>query len=1523
MRYRPMATITARRGSIAVHLARTVGLVLLSFSASTCRLDKATRPTPPPTNLAILTDPTTATAGVSIAPAVSVLALDAAGKMTPGYKGNVTVAISTNPAGGTLSGTTTVSAVDGVATFTNLKINRAGVGYQLQATASGLTPVTTAPFDITPGAAAQLVFSVEPSPATAGAFLAPQVTAQDALGNTATAFTGAVTMAITAGTGTGGATLSGTATVAAIAGVASFSGLSIDKAGAGYSLSATATNLTRATSASFNIVGGAAWAIAISGGDGQTATVGTALATAPSVFVGDQFNNPVAGEVVTFAVTSGDGSVTGATQTTNAAGIATLGSWTLGTTAGPNTMTAASGTLAGSPLSFTATGTAGTATSIAIHAGHGQTAMVGTAVAGPPAVIVRDQFNNPVPGVAVTFTVASGGGSVSPATPVMTDANGVAAVTGWTLGNSAGLNTLTATADGLSTVSFSATGTASIASSIAISAGNGQTATVGTAVAAPPAVIVLDQFNNPVAGVAVTFAVASGGGSVTGATQTTNAAGVAAVGSWTLGTTAGLNSLTATAGTLAGSPLSFTATGTAGTASSIAISAGDGQSATVGAALGTAPAVIVRDQFNNPVAGVLVTFAVATGGGSVTAAAQTTNAAGIAAVGSWTLGTAAGPNTLVASAGSLTPVSFAATGTTGNASSIAINAGDGQTAAVGTTVAIAPAVIVRDQFGNPVAGVVVTFAVTAGGGSVSPATPVISDANGIAAATAWTLGNSAGINTLTATAGGLAGSPVTFNATGSADAANSMALDAGDGQTAPVGTAVATSPTVIVRDQFNNPVAGVAVTFAVASGGGSITGATQNTNAAGVAAPGSWTLGTTAGPNSLTATAGTLAGSPVSFTATGTTGTATSIAINAGDGQSTAVGTAVATPPAVLVVDQFNNPVAGVVVTFAVASGSGSITGATQTTNAAGVAAVGSWTLGTTAGPNSLTATAATLAGSPLSFTATATTGNASSIAIDAGDGQSATVGAAVTAPPAVIVRDQFNNPVAGVAVTFAVASGGGSVTGATQTTNAAGVAAVGSWTLGTTPGPNSLVANSGGLSPVSFTATATTGIASSIAINAGDGQTATVGTAVATAPTVMVRDQFNNPVAGVAVTFAVTAGAGTLDPATPVTTDASGIAALTSWTLGTTAGSNTLTASAGGLAGSPVSFSATGTAAAATQLALEAGDGQSATVGTAVSIAPAVIVRDQFNNPVAGVAVTFAVASGGGTVDPATPVTTGANGVAMLTSWTLGSTAGANTLTATSSGLTGSPATFSATGTASAATQVALQAGDGQTATVGTAASIAPSVIVRDQFNNPVAGVAVTFAVTTGGGVVDPATPVTTDADGIASATSWTLGSTVGSNTLAASASGLAGSPVSFSATGTAAAATQVALQAGDGQSATVGTAVAPSPAVIVRDQFNNPVAGVEVTFAVTTGGGTVDPTTPVITDASGIATATSWTLGNTAGANSLTATSAGLTGSPVTFTGTSTSGAATQVALQAGDGQSATVGTAIATAPAVLVRD
>jgi hypothetical protein len=85
-------------------------------------------------------------------------------------------------------------------------------------------------------------------------------------------------------------------------------------------------------------------------------------------------------------------------------------------------------------------------------------------------------------------------------------------------------------------------------------------------------------------------------------------------------------------------------------------------------------------------------------------------------------------------------------------------------------------------------------------------------------------------------------------------------------------------------------------------------------------------------------------------------------------------------------------------------------------------------------------------------------------IAVHAGNNQSAGPGAPVATPPAVKVTDADANPVSGVAVSFMIASGGGSITGGNQATNASGIATVGSWTLGPGAGTNTLIANAAGL---------------------------------------------------------------------------------------------------------------------------------------------------------------------------------------------------------------------------------------------------------------------------------------------------------------------------------------------------------------------------------------------------------------------------------------------------------------------------
>src|SRR5205085_2214735 len=114
--------------------------------------------------------------------------------------------------------------------------------------------------------------------------------------------------------------------------------------------------------------------------------------------------------------------------TTSTSGVATVGSWTLSPTAGSNTLTATSGSLSGSPVTFTATGTAGAAATIAANSPTSQSATAGTGVGSPPSVIVKDANGNPVAGVAVTFTPALGRWPLAPTPPVSTGSDGMAAV---------------------------------------------------------------------------------------------------------------------------------------------------------------------------------------------------------------------------------------------------------------------------------------------------------------------------------------------------------------------------------------------------------------------------------------------------------------------------------------------------------------------------------------------------------------------------------------------------------------------------------------------------------------------------------------------------------------------------------------------------------------------------------------------------------------------------------------------------------------------------------------------------------------------------------------------------------------------------------------------------------------------------------------------------------------------------------------------------------------------------------------
>lgn len=179
-----------------------------------------------------------------------------------------------------------------------------------------------------------------------------------------------------------------------------------------------------------------------------------------------------------------------------------------------------------------------------------------------------------------------------------------------------------------------------------------------------------------------------------------------------------------------------------------------------------------------------------------------------------------------------------------------------------------PAIQLSDAAGNAVAqaDVAVTVTITSGGGTVGGTTIATTDANGTATFANLSIGGSVGTRTLTFSSAGL--SSIGAQVTTTAGSATTIAVNAGDNQSAPVGSTLQTSPSVKVTDADGNGVSGISVTFEVTSGGGSATGLTQSTDVTGVAKPTSWTLGSTLGTNTMTATAAGLTGSPVTLTAT-------------------------------------------------------------------------------------------------------------------------------------------------------------------------------------------------------------------------------------------------------------------------------------------------------------------------------------------------------------------------------------------------------------------------------------------------------------------------------------------------------------------------------------------------------------------------------------------------------------------------------------------------------------------------------
>lgn len=1145
-------------------------------------------------------------------------------------------------------------------------------------------------------------------------------------------------------------------------------------------------------------------------GNSQTGAVNQALTSPIKLRVTDVNGSPVEGATVSFSLRQGGGSVNPPTARSAADGTVNA-TWTLGTVLGSQKIVAIlTGQWVVDSVTLTATATNGAAAKLAVDAGDKQRAMIGTALPTAVSVLVTDAFGNPVPGAEVTFRVSSGGGRVELLRST-SDATGRISAT-WTLGTTAGAQALTASLANGATTSFSAVADAGTAAQIILESGSGQTGTVGRTLASPVSVRVVDAYGNGVKGLSVSWA--ADDGSISSITASTDSLGRSQA-RWTLGTKTGTqNASVSASGTAA---LNLVAVAQAGAPTQVNVETGDRQSQIVRQTLPLPLVARIIDQYGNGVSGVTATWSAVTGGGTLLATSAASDATGRAAA-IWTLGATAGSQLTTLAVTGMPLTVFTATGIAATGDSVVIEAGNNQTGTVGTALATPLIVRIRDSSGNPVVGTTVIFAITSGGGTLTPSIAT-TDANGRAQA-AWTLGSFAGAQTATATAGS---KTLTFVATGASAGGggggggaltpSQLVLVSGNGQTGNVGQTLASPIVVRVIDANGVPVSGTNVTWTLAAGnsGGLVSPSVSRTDGSGDATL-LWTLGSKVGLQQVTAS---VTGIPsVTLQATAQIGSAGALLIDNGDAQVGGTGALLATYLRVLVVDQSGTPVVGARVIWSAATGNGTLSKASGLTNAAGLDSA-AWTLGTTVGTQQVTATVTGLAVVTFRGTASTSAGPAStpaSIVKISGDGQSAISGKTLPVPIVVEVRDASGTPLASVPVAFATASGG-YLAPANVTTGVDGRAST-LWTLssntGTTVTTDVASVTVGTLAPVTFSAT----VRPAYRVRwmaGGDSATSplqrdTTGATLRDTLEVQVYDPTGGlflGVAGQTVGWSTLAGAEMdgLPVNSVVVTDNNG-RAKNRWVLRTPGGlgippqniAKRMKARAAMPDGTPigeVEFQARVHPGSLCSVSQNSSPTKPA-VGT--SVADTATVKDCNGFVVPNAAVTFTVqAPGSGSVSPSS-TTTNSNGQA-ITTWTVDTLTtplgpALRTLSALASGkavpyaAAGDP-TYSATGlrveTLVAGAPATPLTVTGVPAVVTVSTSYTVTVTVKDRYNNVVPTQTVNF-VASGGGVA-PATPGsvssasgTTGIDGTVSVV-WTTGSAAVSNTLTITAGGVVAS--------------------------------------------------------------------------------------------------------------------------------------------------
>ncbi len=508
--------------------------------------------------------------------------------------------------------TYTASEGDGSYAFYSIATDNAGNSQPTPVAAQASTLV---------GTATHLVVSAQPpSSVTAGSGFGLTVEAVDGSGNVDSAFDGSMTLAI--GANPGGSTLGGTISMPAVHGVAAFSGLMLNKAGAGYTLQVTSNGLNSVITNAIMVTPAAASQLVVIDQPPANVTVGAPIGLV--VAAEDSFGNvnPAFNGKITLALANNPvrGKLGGTLSTMAGNGLAVFAGATLNKLGVGYTLSVTS------PLLTPATTNGFNVVVIAdkgrILTGSGQITTVGTTVSRRALkVAVSGPTGRPAANVPVTFTILAGGaggtfqaeGSPT-AVSVSTDASGVAAAPALAANTIAGSFYVEVALQGVVIPAlFRETNKPGAAASIIVTSGTDQNAAVDAKFAHSFQVVVEDSYGNVVPNATVTFAAPASGasgtfvvaGSPTHVTVRTNTAGLATAPAFATNKIAGSYSVTASAGNR---NVLLAETNVAGPPAAVTLRSGSNQSTPVSTAFAGLLQVTVTDRFGNAVANVAVTF---------------------------------------------------------------------------------------------------------------------------------------------------------------------------------------------------------------------------------------------------------------------------------------------------------------------------------------------------------------------------------------------------------------------------------------------------------------------------------------------------------------------------------------------------------------------------------------------------------------------------------------------------------------------------------------------------------------------------------------------------------------------------------------------------------------------------------------------------------------------------------------------------------------------------------------------------